>query len=159
MLIQDLRYAVRSLWHSKGFATVAILCLGFGIGLNTAIFSIVDGVVLKPYPYTDPDRIVVLGEQNQKSGDEAGLSFLDMRDWKEASSSFTTIAGSHTSLTIADGAGEPERLLGALISWDLFPFARHRADPGPRFQGRRGSAQRRGRRPPEPHGVDDAIPE
>ena len=68
MLIQDLRYAVRSLWHSKGFATVAILCLGFGIGLNTAIFSIVDGVMLKPYPYTDPDRIVVLGEQNQKYG-------------------------------------------------------------------------------------------
>ena len=61
VLFQDVRYALRSLWHSKAFATVAILCLGFGIGLNTTIFSIIDGVLLKPYPYSDPDRIVVLG--------------------------------------------------------------------------------------------------
>src|SRR5688572_30738322 len=93
MLAKDLRYAVRTLWHSKGFAAVAILCLGFGIGLNTAIFSIIDGVMLKPYPYTDPERIVVLGEENQKSGDEAGVSYLDLRDWKEASRSFTAMAG------------------------------------------------------------------
>ena len=57
MLFQDIRYAVRSLWHSKGFAAVAIVCLGLGIGLNTTIFSIVDGVMLQPYPYDDPDRI------------------------------------------------------------------------------------------------------
>ena len=94
MRLQDVRYAIRSLWQSKGFAAVAILCLGFGIGLNTTIFSIVDGVLLQPYPYTDPDRILVLGARNQRAGDEAGLSFLDMRDWKEGNSSFTTIAAS-----------------------------------------------------------------
>src|SRR5262245_52563371 len=49
MLRQDVQYAIRSLWNSKAFATVAILCLGFGIGLNTTIFSIIDGVLLKPY--------------------------------------------------------------------------------------------------------------
>jgi putative ABC transport system permease protein len=69
MLMQDIRYAARSLWKSKGFATVAILCVGFGIGLNTTIFSIVDGVLLQPYPYPDPDRILVLGEQNRKADD------------------------------------------------------------------------------------------
>jgi putative ABC transport system permease protein len=123
VLIQDVRYAIRSLWNNKPFALVAILCLGFGIGLNATIFSIIDGVLLKPYPYTDPDRILVLGEQNQHAGDEAGLSFLDMRDWKDANSTFSTIAASRgAALTVSDGRGEPERHLGAAISWDLFPL-------------------------------------
>ncbi len=122
MLLQDVRYALRNLLRSKGFATIAILCLGFGVGLNATIFSLIDGVLLKPYPYTDPDRIVVVGEQRRNT-DEAGLSYLDMRDWKEANSVFTTIAAvSGRSLTIADGSGEPERYLGAGVSWDLFPM-------------------------------------
>jgi hypothetical protein len=50
MLLREIRHAVRSLWHSKGFAAVGILCLGFGIGINTTIFSMIDGVLLKPYP-------------------------------------------------------------------------------------------------------------
>jgi putative ABC transport system permease protein len=123
VLLQDIRYAVRSLWNSKGFTTVAILCLGFGIGLNATIFSVIDGVLLKPYPYADPDRILVVGTQNQRTDDRSGLSFLDMRDWKEANSVFTTIAAvTGRSLTIADRGGEPERYLGAAVSWDLFPL-------------------------------------
>jgi putative ABC transport system permease protein len=123
MLIQDTRYAIRSLWTSKAFATVAIVCLSLGIGLNTTIFSIVDGVLLQAYPYTDPDRILVLGERNQKARDRAGVSFLDLRDWREATTTFTTIAGSEArALTVADATTEPERHLGAAISWDLFPM-------------------------------------
>ncbi len=102
---------------------MAILCLGFGIGLNTTIFSIVDGVLLQPYPYTDPERILVVGTRNQPSDDEAGLSYPDMRDWKEAASAFATIAASSgRALTVSDGRGEPERHLGAAISMDLFPL-------------------------------------
>jgi putative ABC transport system permease protein len=123
VLLQDIRYALRNLWHSKGFATVALLCLGFGIGLNATIFSVIDGVLLKPYPYTDPDRLLVVGEQNQRTDSQSGLSYLDMRDWKEANSVFTTIAGvAGRSLTISDRGGEPERYLGAAVSWDLFPL-------------------------------------
>ena len=123
MLVQDIRYALRNLWRGKGFATVAILCLGFGIGLNATIFSVIDGVLLKPYPYTDPDRILVVGEQKSHTNDRAGLSYLDMRDWNEANSVFTTIAAvSGRSMTLADGSGEPERYLGAGVSWDLFPL-------------------------------------
>src|SRR5215471_13777798 len=123
MLRHDIRYAVRSLWHNKGFVIVAILCLGLGVGLNTTIFSVVDGVLLQPYPYADPDRILVIGEQNPSTHSLAGLSSLDLRDWKEANSSFSTIAASQgRALTLADGGEEPERDLGAAISWDLFPL-------------------------------------
>lgn len=121
--IRDLRYALRGLWLSKGFATVAILCLAFGIGLNTTIFSVVDGVLLKPFPYTDPDRLRVLGLENrplQRYRD--WVSYLDLRDWKATASSFDGIAAfAFRAFTISDG-GEPTRYQGGLITWDLFPI-------------------------------------
>jgi predicted permease len=123
MLLKDARYALRSLWHSKGFTLVAVLCLGFGIGLNTTIFSIVDGVLLKPFPYDDPDRIVILSSSNQKNGVvNGGMSHLDLDDLRRQSSALTRIGSvSGRSLTISDG-GEPERYIGAAISWELFPL-------------------------------------
>src|SRR6266496_2942756 len=123
MLLQDLQYALRGLWHSRGFASVAIFCLSLGIGLNVTIFSVVDGVLLQPYPYIEPDRILVIGEQNPSTHRRAGLSYLDLRDWKEANSAFTTIAASEgRAMTVSDAGEEPERALGAAISWDLFPM-------------------------------------
>jgi putative ABC transport system permease protein len=121
LLIREIGYAGRSLRHSPGLAAVAIVCLGLGIGINTAIFSIIDGILLKPYPYDDPGRIVVLGTVKLKDGDETGVSVLDLRDWKAATKSFTTIAAvASASITLVDGAGEPERYQGAHISWDLW---------------------------------------
>ena len=124
MPFQDSRYALRSLWHAKGFATVAILCLGFGVGLNTTIFSIVDGVLLKPFPYHDPDQIVNVAGTNQRSGiSQAAVSYLDLRDLREANRSFTEIGAVQTrSLTIANAGAEPERYVGGAVSWDLFPL-------------------------------------
>ena len=123
MLLLDVRYALRSLWHSKAFALVAVLCLAFGIGLNTTIFSIVDGVLLQAYPFSDPERILVLGEQSKRAEDRDGLSFLDLRDWRESTSTLSAIAGSQgRPFTVSDGRAEPERHLGAAISWDLFPL-------------------------------------
>ena len=123
MLLSDVRFALRGLRVSKGFATVAILCLAFGIGLNTTIFSIVDGVLLKPFPYLDPDRLRVLGMRNQPQGVERDwVSYLDLKDWREASTSVSGIgAVAFRSFTVSDG-GEPERYPGALVSWDLFPI-------------------------------------
>jgi putative ABC transport system permease protein len=121
LLLREIRYAVRSLWRAKGFALVAIVCLGLGIGINTTIFSIIDGVVLKPYPYDDPERIVVLQSVKAKDGEEADLSIADLRDWRASTRSFTTIAGVvYAQLSILDDAGEPERYNGARVSWDLF---------------------------------------
>src|SRR5262245_55319521 len=122
MLLQDVRYALRSLWRSKGFATVAILCLGFGIGVNTTIFSILDGVLLKPFPYADPDRLLSVGTVPEHSDNEPVLSYLDLRDWRESATNLASIGGLEgRSLTLIDGNGEPERYVGAAISSDLFP--------------------------------------
>jgi predicted permease len=124
VLLQDVKYALRSLWLAKGFAVVAILCLGFGIGLNSTIFSIVDGVLLKPYPYADPDRLVYLASENRTSGaDRAGVSFRDLDDLRASARSFATVTGlQFRSLSVSDSGGEPSRYQGQLITWDLFPM-------------------------------------
>jgi predicted permease len=122
MILQDVRNAIRTLWRGKGFALAAILCLGFGIGLNTTIFSLIDGVLLKPFPYKDPDRLLVVGAQNQRAGAFTELSYLDLRDWREAASSAIAIGASQfRSMTLSEAGGEPERYTGAAITWDLFP--------------------------------------
>ena len=124
MFLQDVRYALRGLWSSRGFATVAVLCLAFGIGLNTTIFSIVDGVLLKPYPYRDSERIRIILSANEKQGSEdANISALDALDFEEGAKSFSEMAGlQFRSLTISDSGAEPERYPGAAITWDLFPL-------------------------------------
>lgn len=122
--MRPLRFAFRSLWLNKGFAFVAIACLSLGVGLNTTIFSVVDGVVIQSLPYFDADRIVTIGGRNDKADiDEAGVSYLDYVDIKAAQTSLGAMAGLSTrSMTISDGAGEPERVLGAMVTWDLFPL-------------------------------------
>ncbi len=85
MLIQDIRYALRSFLRAPGFTLVALLTLALGIGGTTAIFSIVDGVVLRPLPYSNPDHIVRLVRTHAK-GDEASFSAPDYRDLKKGAS-------------------------------------------------------------------------
>jgi putative ABC transport system permease protein len=120
-VLQDLRYALRTLRFNLGFTAVVTICLALAIGVNTMIFSVVDGVLLQPLPFADPDRLIRLNEANPPAGiRRAGVSYLNLRDWRERSRSFTTIAGvSMRSLALAD-RGDPERYEGAAISWDLF---------------------------------------
>jgi len=122
MLRQDIRYAVRTLLKNKGFTAIAIACLSLGIGVNATIFSVVDGVVLNPYPYPESDRLIVLHSTNQKLGvRRGGVSYHDFKDIRDATSTLESLAAFTTrSLTIADGAGDPERYLGATVSWTLF---------------------------------------
>jgi len=123
MFWQDLRYALRSLWSQRGFAVVVVLCLGAGIGVNATIFSVVDGVLIQPFPYAQPDRLVVVYGTNRDADiDEAGFSHLDLQDWRAQSSRLQSIASTTgRSLTLSDG-GEPTRYVGAAVSWDLFPM-------------------------------------
>jgi putative ABC transport system permease protein len=118
---QDLHYAARTLRLNAGFTAVAVTCLALAIGVNTMIFSIVNGVLLEPLPFADPDDLVMLNESNPPLGiRRSSVSFANLRDWRERSRSFSTQAGIQMrSVTIAD-RGEPERYSAAAISWELF---------------------------------------
>lgn len=84
---QDLRYAVRSLKHSPGFTAVAVLTLAIGVGANVAIFSFVDGILLKPLPYEEPERIVRVLEKPPQ-GERNGISTLNFLDWQKDNTVF-----------------------------------------------------------------------
>jgi putative ABC transport system permease protein len=122
MLWQDIRYGVRTLVSNPGFTMTAVLCLSLGIGLNAAIFSVVDGVLLQPFPYPDAGRIAVANWTNQRAGiTRAGVSWLDFRDLRDQSTTLASVAAfTGRTLTISDGQGEPERFVGATVSWTLF---------------------------------------
>jgi putative ABC transport system permease protein len=122
MLLQDLRYAARTVARNRGFTAVAVLCLAFGIGVNSTIFSVVNGVILRPYPYADPDRIVVLDSTNKRLDVREGLiSYPDFKDLRDQSKTLLSVAAfGGRSLTISDNTSEPERYLGSMVSWNLF---------------------------------------
>ena len=92
-LLQDVRYGIRTLARQPGFAATAILTLALGIGATTAIFSVVNAVVLRPLPFDQPDRIVVVTNVNLKTGTRnTTVSGPDFHDWREQSRSFETLA-------------------------------------------------------------------
>ena len=123
MLLHDLRFGVRTALKNKGVTALAVTCLGIGIGLNTMMFSVTDGVLVQPLPYRDPDTIVVLNTTQKQNGETRGsLSWLDLQDWKERGHSFASIAGvQYRSFTVSDG-GDADRYQGAAVSHELFPL-------------------------------------
>ena len=122
MLLQDVRYAWRSLIKSPGFTAIAVACLALGIGINTTIFSVVDGVMLQPYPYKDSERLAVLAGRNQRLHvNRGGISYADFKDLREQNTTAASIAAfGRRSLTISDGTSEPTRYDGSIVSWNLF---------------------------------------
>jgi putative ABC transport system permease protein len=120
-LWQDIRYGARSLLKKPGFSFVAVLTLALGIGANSTIFSFVNAILLRPLPYANPERLVLLDENSTKRNVASmGVSYPNFLDWREQSRSFEDIAAySETSFTLV-GAGEPEQLRGARISHGLF---------------------------------------
>ena len=123
MGLQAIRYAVRSLIFDRGVSAIVIACLALGIGVNATLFSVVDGILIQPLPYAEPERLLILSENFERGGvREAGVSYQNLRDWKTRATTFTTIAGFRgLSISLADTV-EPERLEGAAITWDLFPM-------------------------------------
>lgn len=91
-LLQDLRYARRSLSSNPGFAAVVILTLALGVGANSAIFSVLQAVVLRDLPYHEPDRITVMWTWNLQQNLPDGSSYLNFRDWKDQSRQFEQMA-------------------------------------------------------------------
>jgi putative ABC transport system permease protein len=119
-LAMDLRYALRQLLRAPGFTLVAVLTLALGIGANTAIFSAIDGVMLKPLPYADPGRLVLLYGTYPQTG-RTGTSLPDYRDWREQGRFFSDLAAfTVTSSNLATGSGEPDRVSRAITTANFF---------------------------------------
>jgi putative ABC transport system permease protein len=131
-LWQDLRYGARMLFRNPGFTVVAVLALTLGIGATTAIFSVVNSVLLKPLPYPESERLVFLSEWSPQI---AGMSvaYPNFLDWREQNDVFENIGVYRRQSYNLTGTGEPERLVGGMVSADLFAALRVNALRGRLF--------------------------
>ena len=125
-MLQDLRFSIRSLLHAPGFAIAAVLTLGLGIGVTTIVFSVVDGLLLRPLPYGDrSDRLVTLRsthptETAQTQIDDAGVSYADAMDFRDATRSFEAIELVGTRSVSLASDSESERVSAASVTPGLF---------------------------------------
>ncbi len=117
-LIKDIRFALRSLLRHPGFTAIAVLTLALGIGINAALFSIVNGVLLNPLPFPQPDQLVVLDQSkpNFETGAIPYPNFLDLRQENQTFAAMTIVRSAAFSLI---GAGDPERVNGRFVSADF----------------------------------------
>ncbi|HET7616951.1 MAG TPA: ABC transporter permease [Vicinamibacterales bacterium] len=124
MVWQDLRFGVRTLLRNRGVTAIAVLCLAIGIGLNASMFSVVDGILIQPLPFPEPDQLVQVYGTNQRSGVRfGGISWLELRDWRERDTAFAAMGGLSTrSLTVGDPGSDPQRYLGGAIGHEVFPM-------------------------------------
>src|SRR5580692_2369366 len=123
-LTRDFRHALRLFWRRPGFSAVVVLTLALGIGANTAIFSVINAVLLRPLPYFAPQRLAMLWSEDSADGLQEGrVSLLNFADWKSRSRSFedmTVFAGQTFLLGSRDGP--PERMRSARVSANFFPL-------------------------------------
>src|SRR5260370_11114797 len=120
---QDLRYALRMLKKRPGFTIVAILTLALGIGANTAIFSVVNAVLLRPLPYPESNRLVFLGEWSEQIP-EMSISMANFNDWRNQNKVFESMVAYQNDNVVLTGRGEPERLRLRRITAGFFPTLR-----------------------------------
>ena len=116
---QDVRFGLRMLRKSPGFTTVAVLTLALGIGANTAIFSLVQQILLRPLPYAQPDRLLHIRESGL-DGRPFGVSYPSFLDWQKQAKSFELLGGFRTTTANWTGIPEPQRVTLREVSWELF---------------------------------------
>ncbi|HEV8581785.1 MAG TPA: ABC transporter permease [Thermoanaerobaculia bacterium] len=119
-LARDLRFGARMLLRNPGFTAVAVLTLGLGIGANTAIFSVVHEVLLRPLPFPDAERLVMLWEVTPDGGHQNTTSRFNFRTWREQSKSFEAMAAFSDQRSSLSGGGEPEEVSVQLATPELF---------------------------------------
>ena len=117
---RDVRHAARSMRKAPGFTLVAVVSLALGIGVNAAVFSIVNGVLLEPFPYHDPGRLVLMFEQIPNAASKFGFSPPDVEFIRDASRSYTSMAAYSNVEYELSGLADPRRLIGARVSPELF---------------------------------------
>jgi hypothetical protein len=120
-MLQDIRFAVRTLVKNPGFTVAAVLCLALGIGVNATIFSCVRGLLLRPFPYRNPDELVAIGETNVKRGWRMNpVSYPNFRSWQGENRTLENVGiytGNSYNLASGDGA---EWVQGGTVSWTMF---------------------------------------
>jgi len=142
ILLQDLRYGGRALRKTPAVTAVAVLTLALGVGANTAMFSIVNAVLLRPLPYTEPERLLQL-YTSMPQFREASVSYPNFLDWRQRSRSFDLMAAYRGETFNLTGQGTPERLRGRMASAEIFPTLGVRPIVGRTFdadEDRRGGA-------------------
>jgi putative ABC transport system permease protein len=129
-LWQDLRYGVRTLTRTPGFTLIAVLTLALGIGASTAIYSVVNAVLLRPLPYADAERLAVpLSVNAERGANDSNVTYADYLDWKNEGvfEHVAVIDGTLDHADLSGGDGEPERVRLAVVSEDYFTVLRTRA--------------------------------
>jgi putative ABC transport system permease protein len=121
-LWQDMRYGLRTLLAKPGFTLIAIITLALGIGATSTIFSFVNGILLRPLPFKNPERLVLIDETAVKRGvSSMGVSFPNFVDWREQNEVFSGVAAyDDRSFSLTGGSGEPEQLSGGIVSANTF---------------------------------------
>ncbi len=118
---QDLRFSVRTLSKTPAFAIIAVFTLGLGIGANTAMFSVVRAILLRPLPYPQPDRLIQISETNPlMNWTEAPVAAANFADWQKMNTAFTGIAAYNTNDVFLSGSGDPQRLPAVRTTGNLF---------------------------------------
>src|ERR1700704_3826740 len=118
-MFQDLRLGIRMLMRTPGFTAVVVLTLAVGIGANVALFSVVNGVLLNPLPFPQPEQLVTLA-QSKPNFDAGAIPYPNFRDLQKENRTFSAMAISRGSGFSLIGAGEPERVTARLISAEFF---------------------------------------
>ncbi|MGA3205615.1 MAG: ABC transporter permease [Bryobacteraceae bacterium] len=143
-LLKDMRYSLRSLRKMPAFSLVALLVLALGIGANTAIFSVVNSVVLRPLPYPEADRLALIWETDLKDGiKREGPSGPNFLDWQEQSQSFDEMALLEVGTGTLTGEGEPEQVSGLRVTTNFLTMLGARTVLGRTFTAAEGAGQAR----------------
>jgi predicted permease len=122
-LLRDLRYGIRSLLKRPGFTAIAVITLALGIGANTAIFSVVNAVLLRPLPYAEAEQLFVPWGSKGDTQHHMVVSYPDFVDWQTQTKTLAHVAAYNSSGTLLrEGDAEPELIVGAAVSADLFPL-------------------------------------
>lgn len=128
--VQDLRYAARMLWCTPGFTVVCVVTMALAIGANTAIFSVVNGVLLRALPYADPERLVILGHHTNGGESLDSTTPGNLYDWMDRATAFETIAGFAATERIVTWNGNAERIRGGMAVGGLFEVLGREAGQG-----------------------------
>jgi len=122
-MFQDVRFALRTLRKSPGFTLAAVLTLALGIGANTAIYTVLDGVILHPAAFPESDRLVRI-YQKSAHDDKSSVSYPNFLDWQKRAKSFEALSGYRSDGFTLNGRGDPEELMGLMVSQNLFSALR-----------------------------------